>query len=57
MSIFQIIPSSKESTEYLINNKKYKIYKPMFEKELVIDAKGHMMGRMAAVIAKELLSG
>jgi ribosomal protein L13 len=29
----------------------------MFEKELVIDAKGHMMGRMAAVIAKELLSG
>ena len=29
----------------------------MFEKEIVIDAKGHMMGRMAATVAKELLSG
>lgn len=29
----------------------------MFEKEIIIDAKGHMMGRMAAMIAKELLSG
>lgn len=29
----------------------------MFEKEVVVDAKGHMMGRMAAVIAKQLLSG
>ena len=25
--------------------------------EIIIDAKGHMMGRMAAMIAKELLSG
>lgn len=29
----------------------------MFEKEIVIDAKGHIMGRLAANIAKELLSG
>lgn len=29
----------------------------MFEKEIVIDAKGHIMGRLAAVIAKELLNG
>ncbi len=29
----------------------------MFEKEIVIDAKGHLMGRLAASVAKELLSG
>jgi len=29
----------------------------MFEKEIVIDAKGHLMGRLAAQVAKELLSG
>ena len=29
----------------------------MFEKQIVIDAKGHIMGRLAAVIAKQLLSG
>ncbi len=29
----------------------------MFEKELVIDAKGHLMGRLASVVAKELLKG
>jgi large subunit ribosomal protein L13Ae len=29
----------------------------MFEKLIVVDAKGHMMGRMAATIAKDLLSG
>ena len=29
----------------------------MFEKEIIIDAKGHLLGRLAAVIAKELLSG
>lgn len=29
----------------------------MFEKEVVIDAKGHMLGRLASVIAKELLNG
>ena len=29
----------------------------MFDKEVIIDAKGHMLGRMAAYIAKELLSG
>ena len=29
----------------------------MFEKEIVIDAKGHMMGRLAATVAKELLAG
>lgn len=29
----------------------------MFEKEIVIDAKGHLMGRLAANVAKELLGG
>lgn len=29
----------------------------MFEKEIVVDAKGHLMGRLAAVVAKELLNG
>ncbi len=29
----------------------------MFEKEIVIDAKGHIMGRLGSVIAKELLNG
>ncbi len=29
----------------------------MFEKQIVIDGKGHIMGRLAAVVAKNLLSG
>jgi large subunit ribosomal protein L13Ae len=29
----------------------------MFEKEIVIDARGHLIGRLASVIAKELLNG
>ena len=29
----------------------------MFEKEVVIDGKGHLLGRLAAVVAKELLNG
>lgn len=29
----------------------------MFEKEIVIDGKGHLLGRLASVVAKELLSG
>merc|ERR1711988_2055684 len=29
----------------------------MFEKQIVIDAKQHLMGRLAAVVAKELLNG
>merc|ERR1712224_698228 len=29
----------------------------MFEKELVIDGKQHLLGRLAAVVAKELLNG
>ena len=29
----------------------------MFEKELIIDGKGHMQGRLASVVAKELISG
>ena len=29
----------------------------MFEKEVVIDCRGHIMGRLASVIAKELLCG
>ena len=29
----------------------------MFDKVIVIDAKGHIAGRLAAIIAKELLCG
>lgn len=29
----------------------------MFEKEIVIDCKGHLLGRLASTIAKELLNG
>mmetsp|Transcript_39510 Transcript_39510/g.79785 ORF Transcript_39510/g.79785 Transcript_39510/m.79785 type:complete len:226 (-) Transcript_39510:235-912(-) len=29
----------------------------MFEKQIVIDGKGHMLGRLASVVAKELLCG
>ena len=29
----------------------------MFEKEVVIDCRGHIMGRLASIIAKELLCG
>merc|ERR1712130_665730 len=29
----------------------------MFEKRIVIDGKGHLLGRLAATVAKELLSG
>ena len=29
----------------------------MFEKELIIDGKGHLQGRLASVVAKELISG
>ena len=29
----------------------------MFEKQIVIDAKGHLFGRLASVVAKELLNG
>ena len=29
----------------------------MFQKEIVIDCKGHIMGRLASIVAKELLSG
>ena len=29
----------------------------MFEKEIIIDGKGHMMGRLASVVAKQLLRG
>lgn len=29
----------------------------MFKKELVIDARGHLLGRLASVVAKELLAG
>jgi large subunit ribosomal protein L13Ae len=29
----------------------------MFEKEIVVDGKGHMLGRLASVVAKELLCG
>lgn len=29
----------------------------MFEKEIVVDGKGHLMGRLASKVAKELLQG
>jgi len=29
----------------------------MFEKLVVIDGKGHLVGRLASIIAKELLNG
>jgi len=29
----------------------------MFEKEIVIDGRGHLVGRLASKIAKELLNG
>lgn len=29
----------------------------MFEKQIVIDGKGHLLGRLASVVAKELLNG
>lgn len=29
----------------------------MFEKEIVVDARGHLLGRLASKIAKELLNG
>ena len=29
----------------------------MFDKEIVIDGKGHLMGRLASIVAKEILSG
>jgi large subunit ribosomal protein L13Ae len=29
----------------------------MFEKELIIDGRGHLEGRLASIIAKELLNG
>jgi large subunit ribosomal protein L13Ae len=29
----------------------------MFEKEIVIDGKGHLIGRLASYVAKELLNG
>ncbi len=29
----------------------------MFKKEMLIDGKGHLLGRLASVVAKEILSG
>ena len=29
----------------------------MFTKNIIVDAKGHMMGRLASYVAKQLLSG
>jgi large subunit ribosomal protein L13Ae len=29
----------------------------MFEKKVVIDGKGHLLGRLASLVAKELLNG
>lgn len=29
----------------------------MFQKQIVIDAKGHLLGRLASYVAKQLLSG
>jgi large subunit ribosomal protein L13Ae len=37
---------------YLIRNQK-----AMFEKEIVLDGRGHLLGRLASKVAKELLNG
>lgn len=29
----------------------------MFEKEIIVDARGHLLGRLASYVAKELLNG
>ena len=29
----------------------------MFEKEVVIDGRGHLLGRLASIVAKQLLMG
>ena len=29
----------------------------MFKKQIVVDGKGHMMGRLASYVAKQMLSG
>jgi large subunit ribosomal protein L13Ae len=29
----------------------------MFEKEIVVDGRGHLLGRLASIVAKELLNG
>jgi len=29
----------------------------MFEKEVIIDGRGHLMGRLASIVAKEIISG
>jgi len=29
----------------------------MFEKKVLIDAKGHLLGRLASLVAKEMLNG
>ena len=29
----------------------------MFEKEIIIDGKGHLLGRLASIVAKELMCG
>lgn len=29
----------------------------MFKKQIIVDAKGHMMGRLASYVAKQLLNG
>jgi large subunit ribosomal protein L13Ae len=47
---------------YLIIIKEFKVYYlirnlSMFEKEVVIDGRGHLVGRLASKIAKELLNG
>lgn len=34
-----------------------KVNQIMFEKEIVVDGKGHLLGRLASLLAKELLNG
>jgi len=29
----------------------------MFEKEIIVDGRGHLLGRLASTVAKEILSG
>lgn len=49
-SDFSLVP-------FIIKIIKNKETESMFEKVIVIDARGHLLGRLASVIAKSLLLG
>ena len=33
------------------------VWLQVFEKQIVIDARGHLLGRLASIVAKQVLSG